>query len=129
MLEIPADPSRERTVLVILVHGSEMATLGIAAGDFGDAGLEVDAETFPKEKKDGGADGWTVGSEAWTKSGWSEEEGDEAGFEKHAVGLVARELGRGTDKGEKGDEADEEHGAREDVDGEEDGGEEAGPGD
>ncbi len=129
MLEIPADPSRERTVLVILVHGGEMAPLGIATGDFGNAGLKVDAEPFPEKKKDSGVNGRTVRSEAGTKSGRGQEKRDEAGFEKHTVGLVAGELGRGTDEGEKADEAEEEHGAREDVDGEEDGGEEAGPGD
>ena len=128
-MEIPTDPSRERTVLVILVHGGEVAPLRIAAGDFGDAGLEVDAEPFPEKKKDGGADGWIVGSEAGTKSGRGQEKRDEAGFEKHAVGLVAGELGRGGNEGEKADEAEEEHGAREDVDGEEDRGEEASPDD
>src|SRR5882762_6201217 len=116
MLQVPADPSRQRTILVILVHGGEVAPLRIAAGDFGDAGLEVNAEPFPEKKKDGGADGWIVGSEAGTKSGRGEEKGDEAGFEKHAVGLVPGELGRGADEGEKAEKAEEKHPARKDVD-------------
>src|SRR5712671_7434207 len=103
MLQVPADPSGQRTILVILVHGGEVAPLGIAAGDLGDAGLEVNAEPFPKEKKDGGADGRTVRSEAGTKSGRGQKKRDEAGFEKHAVGLVAGELGRGGNEGEERD--------------------------
>src|SRR5690349_15117178 len=98
-----------------------MAPPGIAAGNFGDAGLEVDAEPFPEKKKDGGADGLAVGSEARTKSGRGQKKGDEAGFEKHAVGLVAGEIGCGGDEGEKAEKTNQEHGARKNVDGEEDG--------
>src|SRR5690242_2056984 len=47
MLDVPADPGGQRAVLVILVHRRKIPPFGIAAHDFGDARLEIDAEPFP----------------------------------------------------------------------------------
>src|SRR6266849_7017070 len=105
VLGVPADPGGQRAVLIVLVHGGEMAPLRIAAGNFGDAGFEVNAEPFPEKKKDTGAHGRAVCCESGTKSRRRKKEGDEAGFEEHAVGLIARKVGGGADEGEKADEA------------------------
>src|SRR6202521_3148267 len=92
MLHVPANPSGQRTVLVILIHGGEMAPLRIAAGNFGDAGFEVDAKPFPEEKKNTGANGRAACAETRAKSWGRREERKKAGLEKHAVGLVAGEI-------------------------------------
>ena len=42
MLRVPGDPGGQRAILVIVVHGGEIAPFRIAAGDFGYARLEVD---------------------------------------------------------------------------------------
>ncbi len=115
MLRVPANPGGQRTILIILVHGGEMAPFRIAAGKFGDAGFEVDAEPFPKKKKDTSANGRVGCAEARTKSRGSEEERKKAGFEKHAVGLVAGKIGGGADEGEETDKAEQEHAARENI--------------
>src|SRR6266481_818803 len=127
MLCVPADPGGQRTVLVVLVHGREMAPLRIAAGDFGDAGFKVNAEPFPEKKKNAGAHRRAAGREAGTKARRRQKERDEAGFEEHAVGLIAREIGGGGDEGEEAEEANQEHAAREDVDDEKSRSNEAGP--
>ena len=103
-----------------------MAPLGIAAGDFGDAGFEIDAEPFPEKEKDAGTNWWMTGREARAKPWSGEKEREEASFEKHAIGLVAGEVGRGADEREKADKADEEHAARKNVESEEKGGEQTG---
>src|ERR1700739_3111647 len=105
MLRVPADPGGEGTVLIVLVHGGEVAPLGVAAGDFGDAGFEVDTKPFPEKQKDAGAHWRTLRRETGTKSGRSEEKRDKAGFEEHAVGLVAGKIGCGGDEGQEADEA------------------------
>src|SRR6266851_1912728 len=127
MLCVPADPGGQRTVLIVLVHGGEMAPLGIAARDFGDAGFEVNAKPLPKKKKNAGAHGRTICREAGTKPRRREKERDKAGFEEHAVGLVAGKIGCGTDEGDKANETKEQHAAGKNVDGEKDRSDEAGP--
>jgi len=60
MLEIPAIQVGSDH-FDILVHGGEVAPLRITAGDFGDAGFEVNAN-HSREEKDGGADGGLCGA-------------------------------------------------------------------
>ena len=68
LLDLPANPGGERAVLVIVVHGGELAPGNVAAGDFGDAGFEIDAKPFPLKKKEAGA-GWRIcASKAGQKS-------------------------------------------------------------
>src|ERR1700719_244418 len=127
MFYIPPDPGGQRTVLIILVHGGEVPPLGIAAGNFGDAGFEIDAEPFPQKQKDAGAHGRALRSEARAKSWRREKEGDKAGFEEHAVGLVAGKIRGGADEREEADQTDDEHGPGEEADVEKDGGKETDP--
>lgn len=127
MLDVPADPSGERAVLIIVVEGGEVAPFGIVAGDFGDAGFEIDAEPLPKEEIESGARRRARDAEARAESGGNKKEGEEAGFEKHAVRLIAGKISGGADKREKTDEADDEHGAGPEIEKEQDGGRHANP--
>src|SRR5207302_3301489 len=52
VLYIPADPGRQRTILIILVHGGHTTPFWISARDLRDTGLEVDAKPFPLQKED-----------------------------------------------------------------------------
>ncbi len=111
LVRVPADPRRERAVLVILVHCGEVAPLRVAARDLCDAGLEVDAEEFPLQEKQTGTrrrmGSPPSGTDPWRR----EEEPEETGFEEHAVRLVAGKFSRGADEGKKTEEANHEHGA------------------
>ena len=127
VLEVPANPCRQRAVLVVLVHGGEIAPCGIAALEFDDAGLEVDPEPLPQEKEEGGSRGWLLCCEAWKDAGGCEKEREKACFEEHAVGLIAGEVLRGADEGEEAAKAEEQHGAWPDVCEEKQGGDEADP--
>ena len=44
LLDIPPDPGGQRAVLIVLIHGGEIAPGGIAAEIFCEAGFEIDAE-------------------------------------------------------------------------------------
>ena len=54
VLCIPADPGRQRSVLVVLIHRREVAPLGVSAQKLHRARLEVDAEPFPLEQEQTG---------------------------------------------------------------------------
>ncbi len=47
VLDVPADPRWQRAVLVVLIHRREIAPFNIAAQQFHNAGLKVDAEPLP----------------------------------------------------------------------------------
>ena len=129
VLDIPADPGGERAVLVVLVHRGEVTPFGIAGEQLDDAGFEVDAEPLPQEKEKGRARRRGLDSPAGPEPARGEKEGEEAGFEEHAVGLVAGEIAGGGDKGEEANEAEEETEARPDVEEGDDRGDEADPDD
>src|SRR3954451_9617177 len=57
MLNVPADPRGQRAILVILVHGREVAPLRVAAGEFDHARLEIDAKPLPQQEKNSSAHG------------------------------------------------------------------------
>ena len=92
MLDVPADPGGQRAVLVVLVHRGEVAPLRIAAEQLDHAGFEVDAEPLPLQEEQAGARRRMVSSPAGPDAARREEECDEAGFEQHAVGLIAGEV-------------------------------------
>ena len=129
VLHVPADEGGQRTVLVILVHRGEVTPLGIAREQLDNAGFEVDAEPLPQQEEEGGARGWRVDAPAGPESARGEEEGEEAGFKEHAVGLVAGEVAGGGDEGQEADETEEEAEAGPEVEEGEDGGDEASPDD
>ena len=57
MLGVPADPRGQRAVLVVLVHGREVAPLRVAAHQLHHARFEVDAEPLPLQQEPTGARG------------------------------------------------------------------------
>ncbi len=121
LLEVPADPSWERAVLVVLVHGGEIAPGGVAGEELDEAGLEVDAEPLPEQEEGCGAGCETACAEAGEEAARGEKEGEEAGFEEHAIGLVAGEVLGGGDDREEAEEAEEERGAGPQVENDEGG--------
>ena len=68
VLHIPADPCWQRSILIILIHRREVPPLDIAASDFCNTGLEVDAEPFPKEHIERHSNKRPRFSQAWPES-------------------------------------------------------------
>ena len=58
LLYIPADPGREWSILIVLIHGREIAPRRIAAKIFGDAGFEIDREPNKEQEKKARARRW-----------------------------------------------------------------------
>ena len=80
---------QERSPLAILRH----------------ARFEVDAEPFPAQQKQAGARRRMSRAQAGPESGRREKQRDEAGFEQHAVRLIAGKILRRADEGKKANEA------------------------
>ena len=106
VLRVPGNPSGQRTILVILVHGGEIAPFRIAAQDFRDPRFEINSEHQPDQQKPAGARRRVGISPARAPSGGRKKQADEARFEQHAVGLVAGKILRGGDEGKKRNQAD-----------------------
>src|SRR5438132_4725905 len=68
MLHIPADPSGQRSILVVLVHRGQIAPLRISAGDLCDARFEVDMEPLPLQEEEAGAYRRPHSTPAWEDS-------------------------------------------------------------
>src|SRR5271167_1202311 len=51
VLRVPANPRGQRAVLIVLVHGGEVAPLGIAASELHHTRLKVDAKPLPLQQK------------------------------------------------------------------------------
>src|SRR5581483_6726895 len=92
MLHIPADPGGERAILVVLVHGGEVAPFGIATEELNEAGFKVDTKPFPQNEELAGARRGGGCTEAGPEAARREEERNEAGFEQHAIGLIVGEV-------------------------------------
>ena len=112
MVSIPGDPGGQRSILVILIHGREIAPFCIVPQDFRDSRFKIDAEHQPDQKKSASA--------RWRVRAFPTRDAIRAGaknklmnlcFEQHSVRLVAREILRGADKGKKSDEADDQRAA------------------
>src|SRR3954452_8178380 len=106
LLHVPADPRRQWTVLVVLVHRSQVAPLLLAAEEFHQARLEVDAEPLPLQHEDGPARRRLIETELRTDTARREEDRQQRGFEQHAVRLIAGEFLRRADEGKKADAGD-----------------------
>src|ERR1700735_424082 len=65
VLHVPADPGGKRAILVVVVHGGEMAPGLVTARELRDAGFEVDAKPFPAEQEKAEAGRRVSASEAW----------------------------------------------------------------
>src|SRR5260370_6588456 len=116
VLHIPANPRWQRAVLVVLVHGREVAPLLIAAEFFHKARFEINPEPLPPQEPEAGPRRRMMGCKTRPESGRREEEREEAGFQQHAVRLIAGEVARGADKRKKANETNEERYARPKVD-------------
>src|SRR5580692_1632538 len=127
MLDVPSNPSRQRAILVILVHRREIAPLEIAYRDFCYAGFEVDAKPFPKQQIERRAVGRPRASKPGTESTGPKEEREEARLKQHSIGLISGEFARGADKGKKTDKADGKRGARPNIENQQYGGGHANP--
>src|SRR5580658_3313430 len=127
MLGVPADPSRERSILVILVHRREIAPLEIAARDFRNAGFEVDAEPLPQQEIKRRAHRRPGLSKPGPESTGREKEREETCLEQHSIRLIPREFSRGANKRKKTEKADDEHPARPNIEDQQNGGSHANP--
>ena len=101
LLHIPAKPCGQRAVLVVVVHGGQVAPGIVAAGKLDDAGFKVDAEPFPAKQKQAEARRRMGRAKTGPQAGRRKEERDEAGFQQHAVRLKAGEILRGGNERKK----------------------------
>src|SRR5690349_10477117 len=92
LLYVPAYPGGQGTILVILVHGGEVAPLRIAAEQLDAARFEINAEPLPLQQEKGGARGRMAAAQAGPQAGRGEKQGEEAGLQQHAVGLIAGKI-------------------------------------
>src|SRR5215813_7763933 len=115
MLHVPAEPRGQRVVLVIVVHRGQVTPGIVAARYFHDPRFEVDSEPFPAQKEQAQARRRMRRAQSRTKPRGREEERNKSRFKQHAVRLVAGKLLRSSDKGKKAHEAEEESGARPEV--------------
>ena len=89
MLGVPPDPCRQRAVLVVLVHGREVAPLRVAARQLHHARFEVDAEPLPLQQEPTGARGRIARAPSRHQAAGREKQRQKAGFEQHAIRLIA----------------------------------------
>src|SRR5262245_14481126 len=92
MLHIPSDPRGQRPVLVVLIHGSEVAPLRIAAQQLDRARLKIDAKPLPQQQKQTNPRWRTVTSQPRPQPARRKKQTDESGFEQHAIRLVAGKI-------------------------------------
>src|SRR4051794_22214836 len=91
LLHVPADPRRQRTILVVLVHRRQVAPLLLAAEELHQARLEVDPEPLPLQHEDGRARRRLIETELRTDAARREKDRQQRGLEEHAVRLIAGE--------------------------------------
>src|SRR5207248_7804893 len=115
LLDVPSEPRRQRTVLVVVVHRREIPPRWIAAENFYQAGLEVDPEPFPAQHEQAEARRRIARSEARPNAAWREEEREETGLEKHPVRLIGREILQCSYAREKQQRADRDRQSRPDI--------------
>src|SRR5579883_1556902 len=101
MLDVPSDPGGQRRILVVIVHGREVAPGTIAAEDFDDAGLEVNAKPDPQKQKLTGARRRMRAPDPREDFRWRQEKREKSRRKQHAVGLVAGEILRGSNEKKK----------------------------
>lgn len=111
----PADPRRERTVLVVVIHRGEIAPARIAARDLRDARLEVDTEALPQEDEAHGARRRLRLAPAGSQPARREDERGGGRFDEHPFGLVRREILRSGHERDETNSADDDARARRDV--------------
>ena len=119
VLRVPADPRRERAVLVVVIHRREAGPLRVTAQNLDDARLEVDPKPLPPQQKERRTRRRGGLAEPRTEPSRREEERQERRLEEHAVGLVHRELLADRDEGEESDPRDRDRPAGPDIDDEE----------
>ncbi len=108
VMRVPGDPCGQRSILIILIHGREISPFRVASQDFRDPRFKINAEHQPNQKKPAGARGSIRIPPARPPSGGRKKQTDETRFEQHAVGLIAREILRSGDKGQKRNHADDQ---------------------
>src|SRR5207248_4245717 len=88
MLGVPANPGWQRAILVVLIHGREVAPLDIVTEQLYRAGLKVDAKPLPLKQEQTCARWRTGSAQPWPESRGSEEQRYNPGFEQHAIRLI-----------------------------------------
>ncbi len=111
MLHVPANPSRQWPVLVILVQRREIAPLQVAADDFRHARFEINPEAFPNQQKQARARWLALFAPTWPKSRGREEWGNETRLQQHSVRLVSGEILGRADERQKANETNGKHAA------------------
>ena len=115
LLDVPSEPRRQRTVLVVVVHRREIPPRWIAAEDLYQAGLEVDPEPLPAQHEEAEARRRIARAESRPKAAWRAEVGQETRLQEHPVRLVGRENLQRSDTGEKQQRADRDRQSRPDI--------------
>src|SRR5581483_3837175 len=96
MLHVPSDPCGQRSILVILIHGSEVPPLGVPAHQLHYPAFEIDPKPLPLQQKQARSSRRMLRRETWAKPGRREKQADESRLQKHSVGLVSRKILRRT---------------------------------
>src|SRR5271157_158963 len=115
MLDVPADPGGERTVLVVVVNRREVSPSQGVAQYFHHSRLEINAETEPYEQEPTRARGRIPFAEPRANPRRSEKQREEACFEKHPVRLITREILGDANKRKKCNPAHEKGSTRPDI--------------
>src|SRR5213075_2010853 len=119
MLNVPSDPRRQRTILVLLIHRREVSPLGIATCNFCDARFKVNSEPFPEQKEHAGANRRMPAAESRTPSRWREEPRNKSRLQQHAVRLIAGEFRSRAHERKETHKAHGEHAAWPNIEGHE----------
>ena len=92
MLHVPSRPRGQRPVLIVFIHGGEVAPVHVTAHELHQSGFEVDPEPLPPQHEEADTRRRIVRAQSRTKSTRREPDGDEPRLEQHPVGLVGREI-------------------------------------
>ncbi len=112
MLHIPANPRRQRAVLVILVERREVPPLRVAAHDLRNARFEINPEAFPNQQKQACARWPAFLPPPRPKTCRREKHRDKSRLQQHSIRLVAGKLLRRTHKRKKAHGTNCQHPAR-----------------
>src|SRR5260370_8368105 len=87
MLHVPADPRRQRAVLVILVERGEVPPLRVAAHDLRQSRFEIDPEAFPYQQEQARTRWRTRFAPSGSPSPRREKHPKESRLQQHSLGL------------------------------------------
>src|SRR4029077_10131112 len=104
LVRVPANPRRQWAILVVLVHGAQIAPGRIAAKIFRDPGFEVNREPQKPQQKERGPRRRLLLSQTWSPAAWREKITDKPRAKQHAIRLIAGKILCCRDKREEANE-------------------------